>query len=393
MAWQGTPSAMQPTLPTPAFPGDMPALVTILVVDDAPMNIAIVEKALRKEGYRVLTASNGPQGRALAVSAHPDLIVLDVMMPGEDGFAVMRWLKNDARTAAIPVMFLTTEDDIKAKLAGFELGAVDYIVKPFHPLEMCARVRLHLQLNRATHALLVHQAQTLSQLREAQSALLVTPDELPEACFGVYYASLQEAGGDFYDVLPIAPDIYGYFVADVAGHDLRTSFLTAAVKVLLRQNCSAMYSPIDTMRMLNTVLRDIVPTDKYLTACYVRLNRSTLLTSVVSAGHPPTIYVPREGEARVLETPGDVLGVFPAVCHEQYTLKVAPGDRLFLYSDGLIERPRQRQSWSGGVQPLLHLCDRLRALTIGEAAPQLAAWTAAQAGAWEDDVVVLGIEV
>ncbi|MGE3540081.1 MAG: PP2C family protein-serine/threonine phosphatase [Candidatus Tectimicrobiota bacterium] len=392
-----TRQSMPPDAPqTPALPAataSVPASFTVLVVDDTPMNTAIVDKALSKEGYQVLTAANGPQARALAARQRPDLIVLDVMMPGEDGFAVMRWLKDDVRTAAIPVIFLTTRDDIATKLAGFALGAVDYIVKPFHPLEMCARVRLHLQLSHATHALLAHQAHTLAQLRAAQSALLVAPEELPAARFGVSYASLQEAGGDFYDVLQIAPDIYGYFVADVAGHDLRTSFLTAAVKALLKQNCSAIYSPSETMRMLNTVLREIVPCGKFLTACYARLNRKTRLISLVNAGQPPAVYVPRHGAARLLELPGDVLGIFPSVCHEQFDLKVSAGDRLFLYSDGLLERPAQRQGWPGRIEQLLDYCDRLRDTAITAAAPQLAAWMGAQAGQPEDDIVTLALEV
>jgi phosphoserine phosphatase RsbU/P len=368
-------------------------MFTILVVDDAPMNIALVERTLAKEGYRVLTAADGPQGRQLAAEHQPDLILLDIMMPGENGFTVIQWLKSQSRTAAIPVIFLTAQDDIAAKVTGFDLGAVDYIIKPFQPLELCARVRLHLQLSLATHALLAQQAAKLSQLREAQTALLTTPEELPEAQFGAYYATLQEAGGDFYDVVQISTDIYGYFVADVAGHDIRTSFLTSALKVLLKQNSAPIYNPLDTMRMLNHVLCELLPCGKYLTACYAKLNRRTRTLSVVSAGHPPVLYVPRVGEARYLDISGDVLGVFPDVSHQQQDLKVAPGDRFFLYSDGLIERPSRRQAWTKGLTDLRAACDQVQGTAITAAATHLARLMQDNLSASEDDVVVLSVEV
>ncbi len=368
-------------------------MFTILVVDDAPINITLVERTLAREGYRVLTATDGQQGRQLAAEHQPDLILLDVMMPHEDGFTVMQWLKSHSRTAAIPVIFLTAKDDIAAKVTGFDLGAVDYIIKPFQSLELCARVRLHLQLSLATHALLAQQTAKLSQLREAQTALLTTPEEVPEAKFSVYYATLQEAGGDFYDVVQISTDIYGYFVADVAGHDVRTSLLTSALKVLIKQNSVAIYHPRDTMRMLNRVLCELLPCGQYLTACYAKLNRRSRTLSVVSAGHPPILYVPRVGEAHYLDIPGDVLGMFPDVSHQQQDIKVAPGDRFFLYSDGLIERSSRRQVWTQGLTDLRAACAAIQGTAMHAAAPHLARVMHDNLSVSEDDVVVLGVEV
>ena len=170
--------------------------LTILVVDDAPINIAILDKALTREGYRVLTACSGPQARELAITHQPDLIILDVMMPGEDGFDVMRRLKGDARTTAIPVIFLTGKDDVESKVEGFALGAVDYITKPFYPPEVKARVQLHLKLHRATSALLASQAEKLMQLHEAQTSLLVSPSDLPFQRISGLMSTLLSLGVD-----------------------------------------------------------------------------------------------------------------------------------------------------------------------------------------------------
>ena len=175
--------------------------LTILVVDDNPLNVKMLETPLAKEGYKILTANDGPAARATALEEIPDLILLDIQMPGETGFDVIKFLKGKATTASIPVLFLTGVSEIDSKLEGFELGAVDYITKPFHPLEVIARVRLHLKLSIATNSLIKSQADKLRQLTEAQTAMLTTPEQHPEAKFGVHYLALHEAGGDFYEIV------------------------------------------------------------------------------------------------------------------------------------------------------------------------------------------------
>jgi sigma-B regulation protein RsbU (phosphoserine phosphatase) len=370
-----------------------PQSFTVLVVDDTSMHRHIVARTLGKEGYRVMMAGHGAEGRQLAFASLPDLIILDILLPDENGFDTLRWLKDNARTASIPVIFVTGQDDIGSKVKGFELGAVDYIVKPFQPSEVRARVRLHLQLRRAMHAMLASQAEKLKQLSAAQAAMLVTPAELPAACFSVYYASLHEAGGDFYDVVQISPDICGYFVADVSGHDIRTSFLTAALKALLKQNSAPIYQPLETMRMLNRVLGEILPAEKYLTACYIRLNRQTNTISVVHAGHPPILYLPVQGPARFLEARGDVLGIFPEVYLEQQEFEVTRGDRFLLYSDGLIERPEEHRTWPQCMADLLAVSEQLRALDVAVAAERLVTCLGVQTRTLQDDIVALVFEV
>jgi len=107
---------------------------------------------LHKEGYSTICADNGPDARALAESEKPDIILLDIVMPGETGFDVIKWLKARSSTASIPVLFISGEDDIESKIKSFELGGVDYIVKPFNIEEVKARIRTHIRLSQATSA-------------------------------------------------------------------------------------------------------------------------------------------------------------------------------------------------------------------------------------------------
>ncbi|QTN27493.1 hybrid sensor histidine kinase/response regulator [Rhodoferax sp. AJA081-3] len=131
---------------------DTPALKTVLAVDDTPENLAVVNALLRGL-YKVKVASNGEHALAIAAAAVPDLILLDIMMPGLDGYEVCRRLKDDPATRDIPVIFLTAKSDEAGEQQGFDLGAVDYITKPISPPLLLARVKAQLSLKEARDAL------------------------------------------------------------------------------------------------------------------------------------------------------------------------------------------------------------------------------------------------
>ena len=122
---------------------------TILVVDDTPENLELMS-GLLKDHYRVRVANNGERALRLAVAdPQPDMVLLDVMMPGIDGYEVCRRLKADPATALIPVIFLTAKAEIEDERRGLSLGAVDYITKPISPPIVMARIETHLQLKQA----------------------------------------------------------------------------------------------------------------------------------------------------------------------------------------------------------------------------------------------------
>jgi len=119
---------------------------TILVVDDTPANIQVIALIL-KDDYRIKVATSGEQCLEQALGKDkPDLILLDIMMPGMDGFEVCRILKSESATAKIPVIFVTGKQDIHDEQKGFELGAVDYIIKPIRPVIVAARVKTHITI-------------------------------------------------------------------------------------------------------------------------------------------------------------------------------------------------------------------------------------------------------
>jgi len=119
----------------------------ILIIEDEPANIAMLSEVLLTAGYHPSVATSGEQGLHLLEHARPDLILLDIMMPGIDGYETCRRIKASSQWRGIPVIFLTAKTETKDIVRGFEAGAVDYVAKPFHPRELLARVHTHLSLD------------------------------------------------------------------------------------------------------------------------------------------------------------------------------------------------------------------------------------------------------
>ena len=363
----------------------------ILVVDDEAVNRKILSWALSEAGFRTISVSSGKEALPAAIDQRPDLIILDVMMPGEDGFEVCQRLQANPATRDIPVIFLSGLSETGDKLRGLGAGAVDYVTKPFSGEEVVARTRTHLRLRRAQMALVAEQAAKLSTLRQAQQAMLVSPDDLPEARFAVGFLTAHEAGGDIYDVFATSANTHGYFVADVTGHDLGASFWTPAVKTLIRQNTSPIFSPSDVFATMNGVLCQVLSPAQVLTAAYLTVNRSSGKARLVRAGHPEPVLM-RTGEAPLLLAPeGDVLGGFENAVFEIRMIEVRPGDRFYLYTDGLLEHTGH--SLPKGQELLLDECSRTADLPLKDAVKQMLHTLLPEQGMPPDDVVLLGVEV
>jgi signal transduction histidine kinase len=140
-------------------------VATLLIIDDTPTNLAVMVGHLETQGYRVLVAQDGEEGLQRAELTRPDLILLDVMMPGPGGFEVCRRLKSRSNTREIPVIFMTSLTVTRDKIAGFAAGAVDYVTKPLQAEEVLARIDTHLKL-RAAQTQLEAQNAVLAMYRE-----------------------------------------------------------------------------------------------------------------------------------------------------------------------------------------------------------------------------------
>lgn len=129
----------------------MKPISTVLAVDDEPKALLLLRNLIEPEGYRILLASGGAQALELAAKEHPDVVLLDVMMPEMDGFEVCRRMRADPFLAQLPIIMLTALDDRESRLRGLEIGADDFLSKPFDSLELRTRVRTIIRLNRFRH--------------------------------------------------------------------------------------------------------------------------------------------------------------------------------------------------------------------------------------------------
>ncbi|MER3432858.1 MAG: hybrid sensor histidine kinase/response regulator [Leptolyngbya sp. ERB_1_1] len=144
----------------------------ILIVDDTPTNLEVISDALSDAGFDVAIATSGDRALQQLERRLPDLILLDVMMPGMDGFETCCRIKANPRTCHIPIIFMTALIDAESKVRALDLGAVDYIAKPFHEKEVLARVRTHLQLHYLTQNLTAQVAERTAELQASQLQLI-----------------------------------------------------------------------------------------------------------------------------------------------------------------------------------------------------------------------------
>jgi len=186
----------------------------ILIVDDTKANLQLLSDILSDAGYKVRLASNGELALRSVKAKLPNLILLDIKMPGMDGLEVCRQLKADEKTCAIPVIFISVLKDEASKTKGFQAGAVDFITKPFYSEEVLARVKTHLSINRLQLNLKSQNAQLLREITErnqAQEALresaLQFKSTFEQAAVGICHA---DPSGTFLKINQRFSEILGY---------------------------------------------------------------------------------------------------------------------------------------------------------------------------------------
>jgi sigma-B regulation protein RsbU (phosphoserine phosphatase) len=316
---------------------------TILVVDDSPTNLQVMVRTLQGTGHRILVARDGPTALEIARRGAPDLVLLDVMMPGIDGFEVCRRLKADPATNKAAVIFLSARGEVSDKVSGLVLGAVDYITKPIQGEEVLARVAAHLSRLHLERALRDSRDRLDKELAgAARMQRLLLPTAMPAhaaVSFAAHYETSRHAGGDYYDIVPLGADRFGLMVADVSGHGAPAAIVMAMIRAVLHTHPGPPNDPPSVLHYINRHFRFLWDTAMYATAVYAVLDAGAGTLRLSSAGHPPPLLL-RPGErAQVLpvETTTcllwDELRDVPCVEH-----RVRAGDRLVFYTDGITER-------------------------------------------------------
>jgi sigma-B regulation protein RsbU (phosphoserine phosphatase) len=313
----------------------------VLLVDDEAANIQIVNSILKDE-YKIRVATNGAKAMELvSATPVPDLILLDVVMPGMDGYEVCTRLKTSPETRDIPVVFLTGQTETADETKGFELGAVDYIHKPFSPAVVQARVHTHLTL-RGIRQKLAQQLDTIKEeletARKIQSSIL--PHQVPvfqDLEIAARYVPMSEVGGDFYDFIVLDEKRVGILVADVSGHGMPAALIASMLKIALAAQTNWASDPAKVLTGLNQSLCGKFH-GHYLTAAYIYLDLEKRTMSYSGAGHPPILmYDGTTSSVRELEENGLFLSWMADAAYSSKEVTIGPGDWIVLYSDGITE--------------------------------------------------------
>jgi sigma-B regulation protein RsbU (phosphoserine phosphatase) len=311
------------------------------VVDDATANLQIVHSML-KDDFKIRVATSGAKALALVKAMpHPDLILLDVTMPEMDGYEVCSILKATPEARDIPVIFLTGKTDVGDETKGFEVGAVDYIHKPFLAAVVKARVHTHVVLREAREQLA---QQLVSINRELEMARQIQLSILPRGTptikgleIAARYIPMGSVAGDFYDFIIVDEVHVGILIADVTGHGLPAALIASMLQVSLAAQIAHASEPAQVLAGLNHALCGKFA-QHFVTAAYLFVDMEKESMSYASAGHPPLLLWQRSNRS-ALEVcdNGLLLGHSPEATYPVVQMPVEPGDRAVLYTDGIIE--------------------------------------------------------
>jgi phosphoserine phosphatase RsbU/P len=324
-----------------------------LVVDDNEDNRYTLTRRLKREGYENLTiATDGQQALDLLQSRSFDLVLLDVMMPGLNGYQVLERMRADDRLRHIPVIMISALDEVESVIRCIELGAEDYLSKPFNPTLLRARVGATLEKKRLRDEILDVLNQIEGELQAARQIqlsmvptefLVPTPDRPVEV-----YATLEPArkvGGDLYDFFWGKDGRMYFVVADVCDKGApaalfmaRTKTMIRLIATLYRRSESVPIEPHEIIEKVNEGLSLENQQGMFVTVFLGIFDPDTATLSYCNAGHNlPYLLRSADGVSVLNSARGKPLGIRPTFTYQTESMQLAPGDGLFVYTDGITE--------------------------------------------------------
>ena len=379
----------------------------LLVADDDPDILRIVQFYLQKQNFKVLVALDGEEALSiLTEQPNVELILSDVMMPKVSGLELLQRIRDTPALRDIPVILISAEGESSKKVAGLNLGADDYITKPFNFDELMARVRNHLRLRRlqrelriANDLLSYRNEQMLSDLEAARGVqMALLPSELPRndaVAIGTRYVPMERVGGDIFDVVELEQGSkIGVLVADVCGHNIAAAFITAMTKISFRNSCFKSTDPAWVLDEMNRALNANL-TGGFVTAFYGVLDLRTRQLAYASGGHPPLlVYRHTSDEIVQLESQATFLGVFEDVPFTSDAFDLQRGDRVLFYTDGIFEgqNPQQEQFGMERVVDAIRFnqSESMEAL-LSDLLTRFQAFQ--QEATPEDDITIVGLDI
>jgi len=380
---------------------EVPGKARVLVVDDEPVNLQVMINFLAMEGYEIDIAPSGEKALSLIASGKAyDLVLLDVMMPVMSGYDVCREIRRGFTPYELPVLMLTARKSTLDRVTGFEVGAKDYITKPYDKQELLSRAGNLVGLKRSVHdhkklSAIEHE---LSIAREIQKNIL--PRETPSIKgldIRVNYSSLYEVGGDFYDFNTINGSRCGIFIADVSGHGIPAAIISSMLKVAFVLNRDKSDSPVAIISSINGALFSNTY-GLFITANYTVIDLAKKKMVSCNAGHWPVIlYRKSTDEVFEIRARGVFMGLLKESKYSEVETPLLPGDRIIFYTDGIIEQRNQDQVMFG-EDNFMAAIRECRDISAGEfidrTFDKLDKWATVKGSPlYEDDITMVVVDV
>ena len=324
----------------------------ILVVDDNDDNRYTLTLYLELEGYtNIETAQDGEEAIARLKAERFDLVLLDLQMPKVDGYQVLAWLKSEAPLRDLPVIMISALNEMNSVVRCIELGAVDYLLKPFNPVLLKARLGATLEKKRLRDQVDAHLARLEEELeaaRRLQMAMVPQSFPMPSTDFPVdLYASMEparEVGGDLYDFFMTEDGTLCFLVGDVSGKGMPAALFMARAKSLIRIATELMRSrhgaaagPAEIIARVNRELCQDNSDLMFVTLFFAMFAPHSGVLEYCNAGH----NAPYRLNATTVETiegaKGIILGVRADAAYETRRLSLAPGETVYVFTDGVTE--------------------------------------------------------
>lgn len=313
----------------------------IIVADDDPAIRQVLVMMLTKAGFEVEATGSGVEALAAATRNPPHVFILDVKMPEMDGIETIKRLKADPRLEAIPVIFLSGRSEIEHKVEGLDLGAADYVAKPFNATELLARVRSSLRAGRNTQSRKLRQLEEELDLAGTIQQSLLPKKPPPNRGLEVYGEMLpmRKVGGDYYDFVD-GVDTQIICIGDVAGKGIPAALVMVMARTFLNNFDTNIVDTRMTLLGLNRLLFDNTDSGTFMSMVLFKWDVPEQRMYYTGAGHEHLmIYRARTREIEVLKTGGQVLGLRAQIIDQLRELELVldVGDALLLYTDGVTE--------------------------------------------------------
>ena len=331
----------------------------ILIVDDEQANRLILQAMLNKGGYEIVQASNGVEAIEIFEKEHPDLVLMDVMMPVMDGYEATRLIKEKSVSNFVPVIFLTAITDESALVECVAVGGDDFLTKPYNRTILQAKIsameRIR-QLNRTVVAQNDELAEYNKYVEREQEVAeeiftkLMEQGQMDLPMITAHRESAATFNGDIFLVSQQPSGMIYLLVGDFTGHGLAAALGALPAAQIFYAMCNKGFGIAEIISEINQRLKETLPVGMFLASVLVQLNPKTSIASIWNGGLPD-VLIKKKSTQEILHYPSKhmALGIVPRnkLVFNLERVHVEKGDRLLIYSDGIIEGINKKEEFFG----------------------------------------------